>query len=188
MLEVLINCAKHFDLSSSLTASCVARWMICWVCRLYFSGLVFLVLSLDECLIKINCGLFCVAPRKLCRLVWHRVWLVYNFKRCFYWTTIFLWKMAEFSMWWFGCSVILRVFNIRSGHLIYIYIYFYEIGKICTDITPTNSRAKWEDFMKASNYIENDFYQEPGWEYSTEIQIIVKADRGKAIPWLSVIC
>ena len=42
--------------------------------------------------------------------------------------------------------------------------------------------------MKASNYIENDFYQETGWEYSTEIQIIVKAERGKAIPLLSVIC
>ena len=125
VLEVLMNCAKHFDLSTSLTASCFARCMICWVCRLYFSGLVFWVLFLDECLIKINCGLFCVAPGKLCRLVWHRVWLVYNFKRCFYWTKIFLSKMAEFSLRWFGCSVVLRVFNIRSGHLIYIYIYFY---------------------------------------------------------------
>ena len=28
-LEVLMNCTKHFDLSSSLTASCVARFMIC---------------------------------------------------------------------------------------------------------------------------------------------------------------
>ena len=27
--EVLMNCTKHFDLSSSLTASCVARFMIC---------------------------------------------------------------------------------------------------------------------------------------------------------------
>ena len=50
LLEVLMNCTKH--LSSSLTASCVARFMICWVCRLYFSGLVCSVLSLDECLIK----------------------------------------------------------------------------------------------------------------------------------------
>ena len=28
LLEVLMNCTKHFDLSSSLTASCVARFMI----------------------------------------------------------------------------------------------------------------------------------------------------------------
>ena len=91
---------QHFDLSSPFTArcpSCVARFMICWVCRLYFSGLVSSALSLDECLIKINYGRFCVAPRKLCRLVWHRVWLRCNIKRCFYRTTIFLRKIAEFS-------------------------------------------------------------------------------------------
>ena len=29
LLEVLMNRTKHFDLSSSLTASCVARLMIC---------------------------------------------------------------------------------------------------------------------------------------------------------------
>ena len=29
LLEVLMNCTKHFDLSSSLTASCVARFVIC---------------------------------------------------------------------------------------------------------------------------------------------------------------
>ena len=29
LLEVLTNRTKHFDLSSSLTASCVARLMIC---------------------------------------------------------------------------------------------------------------------------------------------------------------
>ena len=58
LLEVLMNCTKHFDLSSSLTASCVARFVICWVCWLYFPGLVCSVLSLDECLIKINYGWF----------------------------------------------------------------------------------------------------------------------------------
>ena len=55
LLEVLMNCTKHFNLRSSLTASCVSRFMICLVCRLYFSRLVCSVLSLDECLIKINC-------------------------------------------------------------------------------------------------------------------------------------
>ena len=46
-----MNCTKHFDLSSSLTASCVAKFMMC---QLNFSGLVCSVLSLDECLIKIT--------------------------------------------------------------------------------------------------------------------------------------
>ena len=59
------NIAQGVDLSSSLMASCLARFMICWVCRLYFSGLVRLVLSLDECLIKIDYGWFCVCFRCL---------------------------------------------------------------------------------------------------------------------------
>ena len=29
LLEMLTNCTEHFDLSSSLTASCVTRFMIC---------------------------------------------------------------------------------------------------------------------------------------------------------------
>ena len=62
-----MNCTKHFDLSSSLTASCVARFMICWVCRLYFSGLVCSVLSPDECLIRI--GRFCVCFRCLEKVI-----------------------------------------------------------------------------------------------------------------------
>ena len=84
----------------------------------------------------------------------------------------------------------LRVLNIQWWHLVYIkiYIYFYYVGKICTDITPTNSRAKWEDYMKALNYIMIDFDQEMGQEYPTIVQIIVKADRGKAIAWRSVSC
>ena len=77
LLEVLMNCTKHFDLSSSLTASCVARFMICWVCRLYFSGLVCSVLSLDECLIKINYERFCVCFRCLEKVIlWSRLCLV----------------------------------------------------------------------------------------------------------------
>ena len=42
--------------------------------------------------------------------------------------------------------------------------------------------------MKAWNYIKIDFDQEMGQEYSTIVQIIVKADRGKAIAWRSVSC
>ena len=73
----LMTCTKHFDLSSSLTASCVARFMICWVRRLYFSGLVCLVLSLDECLINLDYGRFCVAPIFL-RFFYER-WLSFLF-------------------------------------------------------------------------------------------------------------
>ena len=51
-----------------------------------------------------------------------------------------------------------------------------------------STRAKWEDCMKAWNYIKNDFDQETGQEYSTKVQIIVKADRGKAIAWCSLSC
>ena len=80
----------------------------------------------------------------------------------------------------------LHVFIIQKWHFIYIHLYFYYVGKICTDITPTNSRAKWEDYMKAWNYITIDFHQEMDQEYSTIVQIIVKADRGKAITWRSV--
>ena len=86
LLEVLMNCTKHFDLSSSLTASCVARFMICWVCRLYFSGLVCSVLSLDECLIKINYGRFCVCFRCLKKVIlWNRLCLAkdeFKYHRC----------------------------------------------------------------------------------------------------------
>ena len=76
LLGVLMTCTRHFDLSSSLTGSCVARFMICWVCRLYFSGLVCSVISLDECLIKINHGRFCVYFRCLEKVIlWSRLFL-----------------------------------------------------------------------------------------------------------------
>ena len=75
LLEVLMNCTKHFYLSSSLTASCVARFMICWLSRLYFSGLVCSVPSFDECLIKINYGRFCVCFRCLEKVILSRLCL-----------------------------------------------------------------------------------------------------------------
>ena len=76
----------------------------------------------------------------------------------------------------------------RDKYLIYTYIYFYYVGKFWTNILPTNSRARKEDYMKAWNYIKNDCDQETGKEYSTILQIIVKDDRGKAIAWRSVSC
>ena len=74
-------------------------------------------------------------------------------------------------------------YSVVTSHYIYIHSY---VGKICTGITPTNSRAKWEDYVKAWNYIKIDLDQEMGQEYSTIVQIILKADRGKAIAWRSV--
>ena len=67
-------------------------------------------------------------------------------------------------------------------------IYFYHVGKICTDTTPTNSHEIWEDNMKAWNYIKSDFDQETGQEYSPIVQIIVKGDCGKASAWRSLSC
>ena len=72
-----MNCTKHFDLSSSLTASFVARFMICWVCWLFISELVCSLLPLAECLIKINYGRFCVCFRCLKKVI---LW------SCFVWT------------------------------------------------------------------------------------------------------
>ena len=54
-------------------------------------------------------------------------------------------------------------------------------------ITPTNSRAKWEYYVKAWNYIKNVSDQETG-NCAIIVQIIVKDDRGKAIAWRSISC
>ena len=58
---------------------------------------------------------------------------------------------------------------------IYIYFYFDWVGKFCSDITPTSSRAKWEYYMKAWNYIKNGCDQETDKGYSTTVKIIGKA-------------
>ena len=59
---------------------------------------------------------------------------------------------------WTTCKAVSFFSNIARVQysiipLIYIYIYFYKVGEVCTDIAPTNSRA---------NYIRNDFDQETG--------------------------
>ena len=89
LLEALMNCTKHFDLNSSLTASCVARFMICWVCRLYFSGLVCSELSLDECLFKINYGRFCMCFRCLEKVIW--VVCVWPRRNSYTIVSVFIW-------------------------------------------------------------------------------------------------
>ena len=57
-----------------------------------------------------------------------------------------------------------------------IYFYFDWVGKFCSDITPTSSRAKWEYYMKAWNYIKNGCDQETDKGYSTTVKIIGKSD------------
>ena len=79
-------------------------------------------------------------------------------------------------------------YSIVTSH-VHLHLHLlYCIGKICTDITPTNLWAKWEDYMKAWNCNEIDFDQKMGQEYSTIVQINMKADCRKAIVWWSVSC
>ena len=61
------------------------------------------------------------------------------------------------------------------------------VKSIQTSHQPTRAQSE-KAILKAWNYITIDFHQEMGQEYSTIVQIIVKADRGKAIARRSVIC
>ena len=66
---------------------------------------------------------------------------------------------------------------------IYIYFYFDWVGKFCSDITPTSSRAKWEYYMKAWNYIKNGCDQERDKGYSITVKIIGKRLRAARVSW-----
>jgi len=61
------------------------------------------------------------------------------------------------------------------------------VKSVQTSHKPTRAQNK-KSILKAWNYITIDFHQEMGQEFSTIVQIIVKADRGKAIAWRSVSC
>ena len=61
------------------------------------------------------------------------------------------------------------------------------VKSVQTSHKPTRAQSK-KSILKAWNYITIDFHQEMGQEFSTIVQIIVKADRGKAIAWRSVSC
>ena len=53
-----------------------------------------------------------------CRLEWHRVWLICNVKRCFYWTMIFLRKMADFFslvIWLQSISEVWTIASVLQG-------------------------------------------------------------------------
>ena len=61
------------------------------------------------------------------------------------------------------------------------------VKSVQTSHKPTRAQSM-KTILKAWNYITIDFHQEMGQEFSTIVQIIVKADRGKAIAWRSVSC
>ena len=127
LLEVLMNCTKHFDLSSSLTASCVARFMICWVCRLYFSGLVCSVLSLDECLIKINYGRFCVCFRCLEKVIlWGRL-CSDTIVSMFIWFYCLEWMIYGGKLIW--CDLLTsKIYQVEGTVLVSVRIFFNKIN------------------------------------------------------------
>ena len=61
------------------------------------------------------------------------------------------------------------------------------VKSVQTSHQPTRAQSK-KTILKAWNNIAIDFHQEMGQEYSTIVQVIVKADRRKAIAWRSVSC
>ena len=66
-------------------------------------------------------------------------------------------------------------------------ITFTLVKSVQTSHHLTRAQSK-KTILKAWNNIEIDFHQEMGQEYSTIMQIIVKADCRKAIAWRSVSC
>ena len=54
------------------------------------------------------------------------------------------------------------------------------VKSVQTSHQPSRAQSK-KTMLKARNYITIDFHQEMGQEFSTIVQIILKADRGKAI-------
>ena len=95
----LMNSTKHFDLSSSLTASYVARFKICWVGRLDWFALchlsmnVWLKLTVEDFVYvfdtwrKWSCGFVCVWPRTnsdtiVTMFIWffYLEWMIYGGK------------------------------------------------------------------------------------------------------------
>ena len=68
-----------------------------------------------------------------------------------------------------------------------LHIFITLVKSVQTSHQPTRAQSK-KTILKAWNFITIDFHQDMGQEFSTIVQIIVKADRGKAIAWRSVSC
>ena len=77
----------------------------------------------------------------------------------------------------------LRVLNIQQWHLVYIYIY-----KKSVQTSHQQLARKVRRLYEGLKLYYDRFLSINGQEYSKIVQIIVKADRGKAIAWRSVSC
>ena len=117
LLEVLMNCTKYFDLSSSLTASCLqdSLFVECvdyifldWFARCFLQMNVRLKLTMDDLVYvfdvwrKWSCGVVCVWPKtnsdtivsmfiSLCYLAW----MIYGSK--FIWCDLLTSKIYQFE-------------------------------------------------------------------------------------------
>ena len=94
---------------------------------------------------------------------------------------------------WFSNSLDLSLeTGLVSGKCQWRGYYWDTCGSITVKSVQTSHQATGahskKTILKAWNYITIDFHQEMGQEFSTIVQIIVKADRGKAIAWRSVSC
>ena len=77
--------------------------------------------------------------------------------------------------------------EIFNSDILFTSTFITLVKSVQTSHQPTRAQSK-KTILKAWNYITIDFHQEMGQEFSTIVQIIVKADRGKAIAWRSVSC
>ena len=77
--------------------------------------------------------------------------------------------------------------EIFNSDMLFTSTFITLVKSVQTSHQPTRAQSK-KTILKAWNNIAIDFHQEMGQEYSTIVQIIVKADRGKAIAWRSVSC
>ena len=77
--------------------------------------------------------------------------------------------------------------EIFNSDMLFTSTFITLVKSVQTSHQPTRAQSK-KTILKAWNNIAIDFHQEMGQEYSKIVQIIVKADRGKAIAWRSVRC
>ena len=77
-----MNCNKHFDFQQFFNGK-----LCCKIHDLLSVQIIFFWIGLLDAISSI-CYI-CVAPMKLCPLMWHRVWLICNIKGCFHLTMIF---------------------------------------------------------------------------------------------------
>ena len=104
--------------------------MICWVCRLYFSGLVCSVLSQDECRFKINYRRFCVCFRCLEKVIlWSRLCLA---KDEFRYYRYLEWLIYAGKLKWCDLSTS-KIHQVEETVLVSILIFVHKINTAWND-------------------------------------------------------